>query len=378
MHCAAAGARQAFKGRNNMKKAQNAEELKLKSSFESLQSALAHDRFQDRLDLPLAFWTLPSDRRLPLVLLDHPLRSVIASGFEELAATPGIGTKKLHSLLLLLQRAAKDAPPSIPITVDFAPPILAPSTNGRFRPVDGKGRFDHTLVSESLWQQWRETAESRELEDEKLGRLAPSLLDLPTVIWETPLKTYMSQSLHQIRHLRTHGEKRVRVVLEVFFVIHEMLHQVGNHARLSVRLMPSFVPPLERWLDEMQARAFPPTREEIRENLVAPIIEQLELDVGADVIRLAKGRLGVEGLVLSVRQQSRDLGVTRARVYQLLEECDRVMSVRWPEGRRYFHELQSRLERESNDPGAIEFLSAVFELFFPRKYDRVETVLKHA
>lgn len=358
-----------------MKKVQNAEELKLKSSFESLRTALSDPRYHDRLDFPLAFWTLPNDRRLPISLLDYSLRRVLACDFDQLASTPGIGLKKLHSLMLLLQRAAKDAPPSVPITAEPMPQPVATESIAPFRPVDAKGEFDPALVSEALWREWRETAEQAGLGEEKLGRLAPTLLELPTVIWETPLKTYLPQSIHDIRGLRTHGEKRVRVILEVFFVLHEMLHQAGRHPRLCIRLVPSFVPPLERWFQDMQARSFPPTFDELRDHLAAPMIEQLKLDVGAEVIQLVKGRLGVDGPHVTVRQQSRDLGVTRARIYQLLEECDRVMSVRWPEGRRYFQELHARMEREAPNTPALEQLTLMYELFFPRKYEKVEAVL---
>ena len=63
---------------------------------------------------------------------------------------------------------------------------------------------------------------------EKLGRLAPTLLALPTVIWHTPLEYYMQYSVSEIRQLKTHGEKRVRVVLEVFYIAHEILADAGT------------------------------------------------------------------------------------------------------------------------------------------------------
>jgi hypothetical protein len=359
-------------------KTQNAEELKIKSNFESIKAILAHSRFADRLDYHLAFWTLPSDRRLPLSLLDYPLRKVLNSTFDELARTPGIGQKKLSSLILLLERAAKDTPPSMPIRVDLDAEIPPVDAAEEFRPLDAEGRFEPALVSEALWQQWRDTVVLHELDDEKLGRLAPSLIELPTVIWDTPLSAYIPQSLHQIRHLRTHGEKRVRVVLEVFFVVHEMLRQAGRHARLALRLSPSFVPPLESWFEEVLSRSQTPTLDELRDKLVLPLIEQLELDVGAEVIELAKGRLGVDRPAVAVRQQSRELGVTRARIYQLLEECERVMAVRWPQGRRYFNELRTRLERDPQAQGTLTVFDSIHELFFPRRYEQVEAVLRHA
>ena len=359
-------------------KTQNAEELKLKSNFESIKVVLAEPRYNDRLDCHLAFWTLPSDRRLPLSLLDYPLRKVLNSSFEELARTPGIGQKKLSSLILLLERAAKDTPPSMPIRVHVEAEAPSRSAAAEFKPLDGDGRFDPSLVSEVLWQQWRDTVVLHELDGQKLGRLAPSLLELPTVIWDTPLSAYIPQSLHQIRHLRTHGEKRVRVVLEVFFVVHEMLRQAGRHARLAVRLDPSFVPPLEGWFEEVLSRSELPVVDELREELVLPLMEQLELDVGAEVVELAKGRLGIDRDPVPVRQQSRELGVTRARIYQLLEECERVMAVRWSQGRRYFNELRGRLERDPQAKPTFEYFDSVHELFFPRRYEQVEAVLRHA
>lgn len=360
-----------------MKKIQNAEELKLKSTFEAIRAVLNDGRYTDRRNLSLVHWTLPGDRRLPLSLLDFSLQRVLESDFDELAKTPGIGLKKLSSLVSLLERATNDAPPTAPIRIN-PEPLATPTSTERFRPIDAEGRFDSSLVSEALWQQWRETAVLHELDDERLGRLAPSLLELPTVIWDTPLATYIPQSLQKIRQLRTHGEKRVRVVLEVFYLVHEMLHQSGRHARLVVRLMPSFVPPLEKWFQEVVARPTLPTVAEIRDYLVLPLIDQLELDVGAEVVLLARGRLGINGDAVAVRQQSRDLGVTRARVYQLLEECDRVMMVRWPEGRRHFSDLLTRLEREKHDSGVVEYFNSVYELFFPRKYEHVEAALQKA
>ena len=62
--------------------------------FQSVCETLKQDRFSDRLTKPLAFWVLPSDRRLPLALLNRTIYQLIHSPFEDLAATPGIGRKK--------------------------------------------------------------------------------------------------------------------------------------------------------------------------------------------------------------------------------------------------------------------------------------------
>ena len=55
--------------------------------------------------------------------------------------------------------------------------------------------FDATIVSEALWTNWCDTVHRFGLGPEKLGRLAPSLQALPTVIWHTRLEDYSDRSL---------------------------------------------------------------------------------------------------------------------------------------------------------------------------------------
>ena len=47
-------------------------------------------------------------------------------------------------------------------------------------------------------------------------------------------------------------------------------------------------------------------------------------------------------LVTSVRQAARTMGLTRARVYQLLNEINDIMMVRWPNGRHQVSEIDLR------------------------------------
>ena len=49
---------------------------------------------------------------------------------------------------------------------------------------------------------------------------------------------------------------------------------------------------------------------------------------------LVQQRLGIDVPQRSVREQASDLGVTRARIYQMLEDCTQVFAVRWPTGAR--------------------------------------------
>lgn len=348
----------------NLKKPTTVEEYKLVTRFESLRQTLQEARYEDRLEKPLAFWALASDRRLPLAFLGLPLGELLATPFSELLATPGIGQKKIASLLTLLERATQDLPPGAPEPATQEPAIL---------PAVTPGQFDPENVSEALWVEWREAVKQHGLQHVKLGRLAPTLQALPTVIWNTPLGEYADLTLAEIRQRRTHGEKRVRVVLEVFALAYHSLTGVGQmlegpaaHEHLNVRLEPKFIQPLERWIMRVLASEASPTLEEIRTNLAQPMIEQIRIDLGETVAELVSGRLGIHGAPQSVRAQAHEMNVTRARVYQLLDDCAKVMHVRWPEGEWLFTVLEQKLHVGVRPNETQRIFHALHELFYPR------------
>jgi hypothetical protein len=349
-----------------MNKATSVEDFKLVSSFESLRKTLSQDRYKDRMERPLAYWALPSDRRLPLAFLGRTIGDLLTTPFPQLTATPGIGQKKISSLMKLLARATKDEPPAVPFGLTELSEESRPAVTEL---AAEQGQFDPMLVSEALWVQWRETVRRAGVAHEKLGRLAPSLQELPTVIWHTPMSFYIDHSVDEIRSMKTHGEKRVRVVLEVFCVVHNLLSDVGNQDHLAVRLVPQFVVPLEHWIREMMDRPAPPSFEELRDHLTLPLLDQMTNDSGEAIVSLARGRLGIDAPAQSVRTQSRKMGVTRARVYQLLDDCSKVMNVRWPEGQMLLRQFGDSIRREGASPEMLRLFDATIELFYPRKYE---------
>ena len=99
-------------------------------------------------------------------------------------------------------------------------------------------------------------------------------------------------------------------------------------------------------------------------------MEQVRIDASRQVVTLAESRLGVGGPMMSVRQAARSLGLTRARVYQLLNEVNDIMMVRWPTGRHQTHELREKFAAEAAEgqsSGAVDLgqFHAAVELFYP-------------
>ena len=353
-----------------MAKASNAEDVKLAASFETVRAQLLTAEFANRLDKPLAYWTLPGDRRLPLAFLAKTLRELVTVPYLELASTSGVGQKKMASLVLLLVRATKEEPSSHPLLMSTS--TIAPAQNGNgvhHADLPGDG-FDPAMVSEMIWANWRETARLHGIGHERLGRLAPALQSLPSVIWETELSFYLDLRLSEIRELKTHGEKRVNAVLEVFHTVHKML---GNSepTGLAVRFTPRWIAGVEDWFQAAKSRPMTLHREELIANLVEPLLQQLDMDVGPTVGQLARSRLGIGANHTTVRDQALEMGVTRARVYQMLEDCHKTMHVRWPEGKRLMDEFAQHLDRSYASSEVTNLLGSLRELLYPLKFDAV-------
>jgi hypothetical protein len=339
------------------RKAISNDRYRLVGTYERLRKSLVERPDDGRLDKALSYWVLPTDRRLPIAFLDRSLRDLLGQPLDELMATPGVGQKKIIGFFDLLKRASKATSPDAPFGLNHDAAKRAKS------PPVATGGFDASIVSESLWSQWCETVGRHGLGPEKLGRLAPTLQALPTVIWHSKLEEYCGRSLADIRSLKTHGEKRVNAILEVFCTVHEALATATLQENVDVVIVPRFVPPITRWLLESVAQSDLPPVDELHQHVVRPMVNQMRIDLGDQVAGLAAARLCLDENAPSVKQQAETIGVTRARVYQLLEDCAKVMEVRWPEGRYLFAPLATRFG--PSDPETIGLVHGIVDLFFP-------------
>jgi hypothetical protein len=343
-------------------KASSVEELQVVSRFESLRKVLLSEQYADHLEKPLAYWALPSDRRLPLAFLGRTLKDLLNTPFADLCRTPGIGQKKIRSFVKLLSRVANTDPAELPAD------LVSPTGNGHQSPPAHTNGFDPAAVSEVLWAQWRACVIQHEVGHEALGRFAPSLKNMTRVIWNRPLSAYSNLTLAEIRTMKTHGEKRVRAVLEAFHSVCQVVANMGVQEHLVVRLVPRLIDAVETWVGRVLQTPGIPCSEEICRQFIKPLLAQLHVDASQQIVRLAENRLGISEPMCSVRQVARTMGLTRARVYQLLNEINDVMTVRWPMGRHQVYELRAKFEAEAaslpSPPDLQQFFAAV-ELFYP-------------
>lgn len=341
-------------------------DFQLLAQFQRLRDSLLDDRFASHWERPLAYWALPNDRRLPLAFMDRSIRNLLETPFDELHSTPGVGQKKIRSMVELLGRAVNDEPHDQPSESELPQPaakVVAPVGEN----------FDPSTVSESTWAEWRESIKRNELEGAPLGRFARSLLDLPKVLWQTDLGTYTELTLGEIRRLKTHGEKRVHVLLEIFHDLHRVVSMIGPQTELSVSIRPRFASQLEAWIASALISDEPPSASELHENFIVPLVAQTRIDTGESMAELVELRLGIKGELHSVRQVADQLGLTRARVYQMMADLAAVMQVRWPEGQSLVHEMVLWLNAVKPEGDYRSFL-ALAEVFFPAKRSHEESL----
>ncbi|HBO46435.1 MAG TPA: hypothetical protein DD670_21405 [Planctomycetaceae bacterium] len=185
-----------------------------------------------------------------------------------------------------------------------------------------------------------------------------------------PLEKYTQPTLAEIRRMKTHGQKRVRAIVEVFHHVHQIASGGHTMEQLVHQLCSPRVAHARHWTDQRLQGSALPSVGEIREHFILPLLKQIEIDGTERLVLLARYRLGLDGPEMSVRDVSRRMGLTRARVYQMLDIINDILMIRWPDGRRMVHELCDRLASLAGTEAEFADLSQFFaavELFYPRR-----------
>ena len=350
-----------------MNRARSVEDYQLVASFNELCAQLSTPECAARRERPLSYWALANDRRLPFALLDRSIAEIVGMSFAEIAATPGVGEKKIGTLLRLLGRAARDAG-AAPLELSGPVEEAAPGGRSRRRRPNGEANGFHPGdVSESVWTRWKERIFAHGLQDERLGRLAPSLAVLPTMLWDVPLAYYLNMTAAEVQGLKSHGPKRVRAVFETVDRVCRLLVDDATVAGLSARPRPAFIDLPERCLLTVLATSQPPKPVDAAAQVAQPLADQLRADLGDSVGDLVEDRIGLHGEPTPVKEYAERLSVTRARVYQLFDDCAAAMAVRWPEGRGHFAAVRSVLADPVHRGRSRDLLLATAGLAFPER-----------
>lgn len=342
-------------------------DYQLVSGFDRERQTLLDPRFAERLTKPLAFWAVPSDRHLPLAFVGRSVRELIETPFQELYATPGVGPKKIASLLRLLARVSADGP-SPSEAESNGKPIECAS------PKDKENASLPTTISEAHWAQWRACVARHGLGRETLGRLARSLQTLPRALWSAPLSTYLDLTLVEVRGLRAHGEKRVGAILEIFENLAKILQHVDANPHLAVQFRPRLVQRVESWVQLRFDATSGPSIKEVQAEFVAPLVEQVLLDGGELHADVVQSRL--ERPDLTVRSLARQKGLTRGRLYELWADAATIAGVRWPDGLALTTRLRRKLLTDNTEQSAQQLFETAAAMWFPPRRDAQQLTVR--
>jgi hypothetical protein len=186
------------------------------------------------------------------------------------------------------------------------------------------------------------------------------------VIWRATLASYAAMTLDEIRRLKTHGEKRVQAITAIFGKLYAVLIEKGTAGLIDVT--PRTVDAVDAWAAGVVAGKKQLGLDELRSQFVMPLVEQIRIDAGDATAELVLGRVGWEGPKLSVRRAAMKLRLTRARIYQLLEDAETVVAVRWPRGLARMPELLSKTAEFGQTSDEHTLLKAAAETFFATEY----------
>ena len=342
----------------------NTEVLMMQTEFQKLRETLLQSQYDDRRKRPILYWSKPDDRRLPMALIDLTVDQLLSKPFDDLCLTRGIGVKKLRMLLELLERAiASD--PQLPEPEASGSQTMVPNQAEKLS--EALDRFNSRAVTEGQWAKWKTTVAKHRLNSLPLGRLARNLMEITSVIWNTPLGNYLPYSLEELRQLRTYGEKRVSSILEVFYSIDLAMSAMPEGGHLMLRLEPRYVYEVETAIFDMMLHVAPPQPKMVQYSVITPVLHQLKLDMGDFAYDLVRDRVGAGARPKAIREQSEELGLTRARLYQVLEECALAAHVRWPQGRVVLNQLMIFLTNREGMEKTVRQLHQLIITLYPTR-----------
>ncbi|MGL6196980.1 MAG: hypothetical protein ACRC2T_19380, partial [Thermoguttaceae bacterium] len=338
----------------------------LSAQYLELRDKLLMSDYEQHLGKRLAFWANPSDKRLPIALLGRTLKEILAIPLDELMRFPSIGEKKFTALIALLVRVLNTSAEDLP-QIDQHTSVVLDQINVAIPQPDGL-QIDWSKISEIEWNRWQKAVIDQGLADESIGRLCQSLEDIPRVLWNKPFSTYCVVSLDELRSMKTHGEKRVHAILRLFHDVFEIASSLKNAPHLRVRLTLRWTDDAQNWLKNALSLHYFPSKDDVFQHLILPMLVQLRNDSVESVVQLAEARLGLNGPITSVRQLAKEMNIARARVYQILGDISEIMTVRWPDGGPLVQKLRDKCIREIIDSEFAheheQFIAAA-ELFYP-------------
>lgn len=302
----------------------------------------------------LSRWVRPDDRGIPAELVKRTVGSLIRADFNELIEIPGVGVTKLAKLMELLERVGSTALPNG--REERGEKAWLPATSGDENSPD------------SLWSNDVHTIRNADVEDLPLGRMAPTLDELPRNLWLTSLSRFLVLSYDELHSIPYFGVRRISAVREVVSVVARRVRETAPGEGKRVWLVP-LIQQAEAGLDRLDAL----TPDQRRHEILIPLFTQIGIDLGSRAVEVAGVLLGHEavsaGKILGIGR-SDSVAISRPRMHQIREDIRLVFQVRWPEGGRRLEAGLDRIAGTGNGRDTCSFLDDLCNVLYGRRPGR--------
>jgi hypothetical protein len=203
------------------------------------------------------------------------------------------------------------------------------------------------------------------LEDYVLGRFAPSLRRLHRPQWQERISTLTRRRFSEIVRLKGYGDIRIRhaatTIPSIAFTLHAL--PASQDARLS--LLSGRIAQAHHWLAQLQLRLdCLPDAQSIRNELLRPLLTQLNEDTNTRLSQVAERRIGAGNESPTLQAIACEFHVTNDRIRTLLQQVAVVFHVRWQEGNYLLQGVCAELSAYSAATEQRHLLERIHQVFF--------------
>ena len=325
----------------------------LEKRFARIVESLGSHATHSLLGSPVSEWSEPGDISLPFKFLSFSIRHVLEMPFDKIAAS-WTTQDRLTCLIEHLERAAR-AIESVTGWPDES------ATEGDDRAIEVPRELTFTGRS---WRHYCDVIERHQLHSVMLGTIAPTLNELPTSFWKRRLGEFLSSTLLQLSETPGVGPQKMRVVVDVFRELAAHLETIPAETHLAVSLLVKPIQKVNLWLEDVLSTKRVPDLDEIAKCFLRPLASQLQADLSPLLASLVLRRSGFNGAPETLEEIATDIGVSRARVWQIAKRATEIVQVRWPHGKHLLDDLDDLLRSTAGAEQQLAVIRTILDRCF--------------
>ena len=129
-------------------------------------------------------------------------------------------------------------------------------------------------------------------------------------------------------------------------------------------MLPERIARVRAWVDGVLAGEGRPSADLVVAQFLEPLLEQVGWDLGAETAECLRGRLGLDGEVLTLQTLADEFDLSRERIRQLTGRAGDALAVRWPEARHLLDDFYEYFRPHADAAEAAALVGRTMDLLF--------------